>query len=302
MAMDGSKAELKVGLTVLAAIAIFVFALLWVKGTRISHETQVLQVWFPNVGSLEIGDPVSVSGVRRGKVQSVLLSRGGVTVGMQVAKDVDLRADAVISIKNMGLMGQRFIDIKTGTSSDPWPADSVPIGVYETGIPEVMGVMGRVTEEIGELVRAIRSTIGSDQTLERLVIVSQNLEKLSEQTATMVENNRTGIAQAIEDLSVAARDLRQIVSTSEGAITRTTDRFDSAAVKLNNFVDRLDTLSSNIHQLVQNVNSGDGSLARLIHDDQLIRRWEATATELDDLISDIRANPQKYLNVKVRLF
>jgi hypothetical protein len=39
-----------------------------------------------------------------------------------------------------------------------------------------------------------------------------------------------------------------------------------------------------------------------MNDDQLIRRWEASATELDQLIADIRANPKKYLNITVRIF
>jgi hypothetical protein len=43
-------------------------------------------------------------------------------------------------------------------------------------------------------------------------------------------------------------------------------------------------------------------MARLINDDQLVRRWEATATEIDALVADIRANPKKYLNVQVRIF
>lgn len=300
--MDGSRTELKVGLTVVFAAIIFVGGLLWIKGVQLGRDYNEITVWFPDAGSLEIGDPVSVSGVRRGKVDGIELARGGVEVHLQIANDVVLRSDAVFSIKNVGLMGERFVSIEPGMAEELWPADSVPHGIYETGIPEVMGAMGRVTMEIRELIQAIRSTIGSDESLTRLVTVSENLERLSEQTASMIEEQRSGVAQALEDLGLAARDLRETMEANKGTVTRTAQRFDSAAVKLIVFADRLDTLSTDIRSVVDNINEGEGSLARLIQDDQLVRRWEATASELDELVADIRANPQKYLNVTVRIF
>jgi ABC-type transporter Mla subunit MlaD len=213
-----------------------------------------------------------------------------------------LRSDAVFTIKNVGLMGERYIGIETGFSDEMWPADSIPRGIYETGIPEMMGVMGRVTMEIRALISTIRATIGSEESLQRLVTVSENLERLSEQTASMVETQRSGVSQALEDLRIAAKGLRQIMEEHDETVTRTAARFDSAAVKLNLFADKLDTLSGDIRAVVNQVQSGEGSLARLMSDDQLIRRWEASASELDQLIADIRANPKKYLNITVRIF
>jgi len=300
--MDGSKAELKVGLTVIAAVVVFIASLLWIKGIQFGRDYREFAVWFPNVGSLEVGDPVSVSGVRRGKVEKIALSQGGVEVGLQLATDVIVRADAVISLKNVGLMGERFVDIETGTAEELWPADSIPHGLYETGIPDVMGAMGQVTMEIRELVQAIRATIGSDESLSRLVTVSENLERLSEQTASMVETHRTGVGEALDDLRLAARDLRETMGANKNTVTTAANRFDSAAVKLNIFADKLDTLSGGVRQVVDKISSGEGSLARLINDDQLVRRWEATAGDIDDLVADIRANPEKYLHVTVRIF
>jgi phospholipid/cholesterol/gamma-HCH transport system substrate-binding protein len=300
--MDGSKAELKVGLTVVIAIVVLVAALYWIRGVQLHADYQRITVWFPNVGALEVGDPVSVAGVRRGKVNHIRLAHGGVETDLLISRDVVLRSDAVFTVKNVGLMGERFIGVETGFSREPWPADSIPHGMYETGIPEMMGVMGRVTMEIRELISTIRATIGSEESLKRLVTVSENLERLSEQTASMVETQRSGVSQALEDLRIAAHGLRQIMEENDETVTQTAQRFDSAAVKLNLFADKLDTLSGDIRAVVKNVQSGEGSLARLMNDDQLIRRWESSASELDQLIADIRANPKKYLNITVRIF
>lgn len=300
--MDGSRAELKVGLTVMIAVAIFAIAIFWVKGVRLHRDFYRVDVWFPNVGSLELGDPVSVSGVRRGKVEAVTLDRGGVKVGISLGSDVKLHSDAVFTIKNVGLMGERFIDVATGSAPGPWPADSIPRGIYDTGIPEVMALIGDVTGSIRELVVAIRSTIGSDSTLSRLVHVSENLEHLSKQVTSLVEENRSGLKETMGNLKTASQELRQTVEDNRETVGRTVHRFDSAATKLNIFADELDTLSHSVRMVVDSISSGNGSLTRLIKDDQLVRRWEAAAKEIDALVADIRANPQKYLSVQLKLF
>jgi phospholipid/cholesterol/gamma-HCH transport system substrate-binding protein len=300
--MDGSKAELKVGATVLVALIILVAGLFWLKGFRLEKSRYRQDIWFPNVGALGVGDPVSVSGVTKGKVAAIALDQGGVRVGLYLANDVTLRQDALFTIKNVGLMGERFVDVQTGTSPGLLPRDSLPRGEYDTGIPEVMGLMGRMTQDVRDLVHAIRSSVGSDSTLARLNAIAASLEQVSKQTADLVERQRGGIAQTVDDLSAAASRLRRTVESNEGAVSRAVERVDSASVRIMAFADRLDSISTGVQQVVADLRTGEGSLPRLIHDDQLLRRWEETASEIDALVGDIRANPRKYLTVRLSLF
>ena len=96
--------------------------------------------------------------------------------------------------------------------------------------------------------------------------------------------------------------MRETVESNSQRVSETFDRFDSAAVELRLFASRLDTLAINVRGVVDELRTGDGTLPRLIHNDQLLRRWESAAEELDLLVTDIRANPGKYLKVKVSLF
>lgn len=301
--LDGSsKAELKVGATVLIALLILISGLLWLKGFRLERSRYVQYVWFPNIGTLSTGDPVSISGVNKGKVASIDLAEGGVKVGMYFANEVQLQSDAEFTIKNVGLMGERFVDVRTGTSAEPLPRDSVARGEYDTGIPEVMGLMGRMTEDVRELVVAVRATIGSDTTLQRIAAITASLERVARQTSELIERNQTGVDRAVADFGEAARRLRQTMETNEHAVNRSVARLDTTTASLTQFADRLDSLADAAHQLVADLQSGEGTLPRLLHDDQLLRRWETTAADIDELVRDIRANPRKYLKVDVRLF
>ena len=301
--MDGSsKAEFKVGATVLVALFILIAGLFWLKGFRLERSRYTQEVWFPNIGTLSVGDPVSISGVTKGKVAAIDLHQGGVKVGMQLANDVELRADAQFTIKNVGLMGERFVDVRTGSLPDLLPREVRARGEYDTGIPEVMGLMGRMTEDVRDLVTAVRATIGADTTLQRIAAITASLERVARQTSDLIERNQTGIDHAITDFGEAAKGLRATVQDNQAVISRSVHRIDTASARLSSFADRLDSLAAVAHQVVTEFRNGEGTLPRLIHDDQLLRRWEATAGEIDELVRDIRSNPKKYLKVDVRLF
>lgn len=286
----------------LIALFILVAGLLWLKGFRLERSRYSQDVWFPNIGTLSVGDPVSISGVTKGKVAAIDLHDGGVKVVMQLANDVALRADAKFTIKNVGLMGERFVDVRTGSLPNALPRDVIARGEYDTGIPEVMGLMGRMTEDVRDLVTAVRSTIGADTTLQRIASITASLEQVARQTSELIERNQTGIDHVVLDFGAAAKGLRMSVEENQATIARSANRIDSASTKLISFAGRLDSLATAAHQVVADFRDGNGTLPRLIHDDQLLRRWEATAIEIDELVRDIRSNPKKYLKVDVRLF
>lgn len=83
---------------------------------------------FHDVGGLEVGARVSLSGVTVGKVTGVSLDsdRYRATVTMDIARDVDhIALDSMAIVRTAGLMGARYLDISPG--GDP---DSMTDGDY----------------------------------------------------------------------------------------------------------------------------------------------------------------------------
>jgi len=65
---------------------------------------------------------------------------------------------------------------------------------------------------------------------------------------------------------------------------------------------RLTSLSTRLDDLSSHLQSGRGTAGRFLQDDMLYENMSASVAELRLLISDIRKDPKKYLNVKVSLF
>ena len=89
------------------------------------------------------------------------------------------------------------------------------------------------------------------------------------------------------------------------AITGRISRGEGTAGKLvsdTELYNRLNSLSDRIDKVMAGLQQGDGTAGQLLRDRQLYENMNGTMAELKSLVSDIRKDPKKYLNVKVSLF
>jgi phospholipid/cholesterol/gamma-HCH transport system substrate-binding protein len=300
--MARANIEVKVGLTVVLAAVILIAGLLWIKGYRFGHRFYTTQIIFSDIGTLEKGDPVLVTGVNRGKVKAVELYHGQVLVTVNLSDDVVLKTDAEFAVKNIGLMGERFVEVRPGHADSLFDLSTPAIGYYDTGIPEVMGVLGRMVSETHDLVQAIRATLGSDGTLSGVAETIENTRQFTGELKETVAENRESIGQAARDISATARTMRDFVAANQGQIEQAVNRFDTASVALTRFTNRLDTLAGGMQTLLDRIANGEGTLGLMLADDDLYNELKTAAQDLDVLITDIRANPKKYVQVQFKLF
>jgi phospholipid/cholesterol/gamma-HCH transport system substrate-binding protein len=62
---------------------------------------------------------------------------------------------------------------------------------------------------------------------------------------------------------------------------------------------KLSVAVSRVDSVFTKVNSGQGSLGLLVNDPRLYRNSDSLITELRSLVSDVRQNPRRYINVRV---
>src|SRR5256885_15981906 len=71
------KEEVSVGVMVIAGLVVFTIGMFWLTGRSFTSTGVTVRAEFANVKGLKEGDPVRVSGVKKGRVQQVQLQRVG---------------------------------------------------------------------------------------------------------------------------------------------------------------------------------------------------------------------------------
>jgi len=294
--------EFQVGVIILLGMIILFGSLYWLQGYKLERNAQLITVRFRDVGTLAVGNKVTVSGVHRGKVNKLRLTENGVLVDLLLYKDVVLKSDAKIIIKNLGLMGDRFIAISPGTDSALFDTSLVTDGYYDAGLPEVMGLMGDMVVELRELVHSFKTTVASDSSLNKFRMTLDNMEKVTGTLAKYVSRNEIKFNQTVDNIHKASLGLNRLVEDNSDKVDSSFQRIDRATENLDLFVARLDTLSANVRDFTESLNNPDGTMNLLMNDRRLYDDLRHTADNLDDLINDIRENPRKYINLKLELF
>ena len=297
-----NNVEFRVGVVALLALAVLLISLYWLQGYKLERNAQKVNVLFKDVGTLSVGDRVTVSGVHRGKVNRLSLTERGVQVELLLYRDVVLHRDAQFIIKNLGLMGERFIAIEPGSEKMVFDTAVIALGSYDTGLPEVMGLMGEMITELRNLVTTFRRTVGSDSSLEKFNRMVSNMEQTSHSLAQYVSRNESKLDQMAENFLSASKEFNRMFTRNSSLVDSTAQRFERASGRIEDFAGQLDTLARSARTFADALSSGDGTLQLLAEDRRLYDDLRKTANNLDDLVNDIKANPRKYINLKVELF
>lgn len=117
--MQTKTLEIAVGLFVAAGLAaLFVLAMKVSNLTAFTDDTGYqLVAKFENIGSLKVGAPVSIAGVRVGRVGSIGIDRTTheAVVKLNINKEyTDIPADTGASVLTSGLLGEQYIALEPG--------------------------------------------------------------------------------------------------------------------------------------------------------------------------------------------
>jgi phospholipid/cholesterol/gamma-HCH transport system substrate-binding protein len=291
--------EIQVGLTVVVALGITLWGVTWLKQVSLARRVRVWHVTFPQTGGLSTSDEVQVNGLRKGSVQSVALISDHVSVDLALASEVVLTSDSRVSVRNVGLMGEKVIAVDLHASGVPYTSrDTIP-GIYEKGIPEVVGGMSGTVDAIAELATQLKGLADAIDKNGNLTQTLVNLHDTSEQLKAAVVENRTQLRVTLANLNAASKTAKALTTDREAELRKALESFERTAAGLERLTTRLDSLRTTMQSVAGKVDRGDGTLGKLVNDPKLYEEAKQTVTELKTLIADIKANPKKYLNVKV---
>jgi phospholipid/cholesterol/gamma-HCH transport system substrate-binding protein len=300
--MASKNIELKVGLLVLAGAAIVILAIWLAKGYQYGREFYTVSALFPEVGALASGDPVAVSGVNMGKVKRLVLHEGQVLVTLELSTEVVLKEDASFIVKNIGLMGERFVAVRTGASPTPLDLSRPAAGSVDAGIPEVMGMMGEAIDNMNELVQLLKETVISPATLDKFSATITDLHDISGRLNAATRTNVPKLDTAIQNFAQLSQDLTDVLDRNRDAVDTAVGNFDLASRRLLQMLSQMEEASAKLRTFADDLEASEGTLRLLMEDRRLYDDIRTTAKNLDSLIQDIRSDPKKYINFTVEIF
>ncbi len=280
---NDKKSELKVGIMVVAGLLLFIWILSWAKNFSFTSNQKDLKVKFNNVSGLEIGDQVTVNGVRKGYVDKININGNGVLVTLKLDDDIDLRSDLKISLTMLDLMGGKKIDVSPGKSSQLLDFDSIQTGEYFADIPKVMEFLGSSQNDLLETLKEFKLTvtslnniIASNSFRENITNSVKNINKMTEQLTNLISDNQNQLKTLLENSNKLVLKSTSVIENNSSIINSSLNKFENILIKS-------DSLITNANKFLSEIKSGKNNLGKFLNDEESFIKMKETINQLNEL-------------------
>lgn len=296
---DERQLELRVGLTIFVAAAVLIVGLLWFQGFEIGKRSYELNAVFPMVGGIDPGDEVNVNGVEKGEVKRVALVGSEVHIRMAIYADVVIPDDSQIILQTIGIMGERVVSIILGSSDRHIEPGATMQGLYDPGMSEVLASFGNIMGDLSELTKdisAIAETLTEGEDLKKAV---GNLAEITEDLKGVLSRSTPRLEEGVDSFNRSAKRIDGLLSRNEEKIDSVLTAMDRTSRSVPELVENIKSVTGSLAEVVRLLESDEGTMGSLMRDRKLLDRLERTIESLDELVTDMKANPDRYLKIEV---
>ncbi|HTI04044.1 MAG TPA: MlaD family protein [Gemmatimonadales bacterium] len=291
------KQEVGVGAIVLVGVAVFLVGMFWLTGRSLGTSGISVDVMFQSVAGLKQGDPVLVSGVKKGRVARVALERvKSVRVTLELQRDVAPHIDASAAVAAMDLFGAKFIDYNPGARDEMLARGRVITGSNAPDITDVaQGVANRANELMENAANIVSDRLGED--IHNTLVVTQRA-----MSALSGMPDGPFIQQTTKTLRSTERVMQRVDSMLASGTGANVDSISRNLARLSN---HLEHTTVALDTLITRMNRGEGTLGRMASDTTMYHDLHELSVSLTTLLNDLKEHPDKYMKpglVRVKLF
>jgi len=274
----------KVGLFAIIVLVLLAAMILRIEDIRLfgGPERTVVAV-FDNVAGLDDKATVRIAGVRVGRVDGIHLAERKAQVRLVLEDDGELTEGTVARIANMGLLGDKFVVLEPGPSGAPPLADGATIpGFTPPTFDEALAKFNNLGDSLGTLGQTLTQASG-ETPLDRLI---RNLEAMSAELRTLVEQNRGKVEATLSNASAVSATLAQelprltrqmtgildrvdrTLAQVQGTVSEGRPDFQASLANMRQLTEKAQTSVDNINEITGRMAEGKGTIGKLLNSDE----------------------------------
>lgn len=295
--------EIKTGFVAIAVIALFIWGYNFLKGENILEPNQRrFYVEYSNIQGLKKASPVTINGLQVGRVVGIQFNpnpekKGKLIVEMLIDDGFEFSINSIAKIYSASLMGGQSMaiipkyDKRTAIDGD-FLKGEVESDVFST-VGEKLNPLQAKVESV--IVRADSLLLGINQTL-------------SIDTRKSLNRSVHGLEDIVADVKKTIEGIDRLITTNEQSLKKT---LENTQVLTENFAKLSDTLANtkinetilgvqqtlaNIDKLVAGLEQGNGTLGKLLKDEQMYVNLTNASKELEELLREMKLHPKRFVH------
>ncbi len=306
--------EIKVGLVAIGALALLYWGFNFLKGRDLFDRKRIFYTVYDKVDGLNLSRPVTINGFQVGQVQDIYFhpdGSGRLVVKINITNDFEISRNTLARIYSTDILGDKSIELILGSETE----SAVSGDTLDSDIQ--LSLTEEVNRQVAPLKQKAEKLLGSIDTV--LILVSGFLNEKTQgnfmETFSSVRSSFQTLESTIRSIDKTVResqpDLKAIIHNVASIIKNLEENNEELSgifANLNMVSDSLskvkfqETFNSLTKALIttenvlHEINEGDGSMGKLLHNPELYNNLEKASDQLNRLILDIKYNPGRYVH------
>jgi phospholipid/cholesterol/gamma-HCH transport system substrate-binding protein len=295
--------EIKTGIIVIGGILLFVMGFSFLKSTPIFNNSKTFYAVYKHVGGLQPGTQVSINGFNVGNVTNISFKNGSgnLLVTFSVDSNFEFSENSVAELYDTGIIGGKGIQINPVFDDAPFAqsGDTLSSNIKP-------GLTDLLQQKLAPLQSKIEGAVSNADSL----LLNFN-EVLDEETKRNLRESIKGLNTTVQSFQSSAATLNTLLADNKSKLDSSITNINTittnfsvlsdsiAQVGLTNTIRSLESTISNLDKMLAKIENGEGTLGKLVNNEELYNNLSEASKELDLLLQDFRLNPKRYVNVSV---
>ena len=293
------KPEIKTALLVILGISLFIFGFNFLKRSSIFENNKIVHTIYDEVEGLVVGAKVTINGLVIGNVSMIDFLPGStkIVVSMRIDKDLNFSPNSKAVFYEAGLIGGKAISIEpVFDSKNIIKSNDTIASDVKPGLTEL------INRQIAPLQEKIESMLTSVDSL-----FSGVSNVLNYETQNNLKNTLENLSQSVNNINMSSEALIEVIDENRSALNISFKNAANATKNINELTDSLSKIDftntfnklseslNNINIILSKVENGEGTLGKFINSEELYQNLSQSSKELEELLSDLKANPSRYV-------
>jgi len=280
----------KVGIFMTAALVLLAWLILRVEDWNpFGARGRRVDALFDSIEGLDDRSAVRVAGVRVGRVDGIRLDGARARVTLLLETDVALSEGAEAAIANLGLLGDKYVQLDPGPTGAPLLAEGAVLpGRSPVSLDRAMAKLEKIGDSVegllsgqgggafGDLVASIRAT--SD---ELRAVIAENRRSFG----GTVANFERFSATLAEELPRLTRQIEQVLAQVESVVGENRGDLRESMANLREVTGRVQTSVDNLNEITGKIARGEGTIGKLVNSDEAHDELMAALDSVDKGVS-----------------
>ena len=293
-----------IGFLTFFSLILFFYGVKYLQDENFQSSTISFKVIFKNSQGIDSGDEVRMIGKKIGYI------KGTSIIGQNIILDVSISniyansipVDSRFEITSVDIMGGMFLTIYPGKDTSKFILNGDTVSGANS---EVVSL----TQDIGDFARTLNQTFGLDQKNQMIEAISSinkftlDLENfIANNQDIITDNDKENLHLILSNFNTVSEKFKFIMENQSDDISNALKNISDFSTDLPLLSEKINALTLKFEKIVDDINEGNGSLAKFIGDDELYNNANTLVSNANILVldaksltTDIQKNPKKYL-------